>query len=76
MKEILVDKHNNDLQDMVYNPFRFVRIIGGIVITLTALISTTGLIKVSGKYLELEDKMAEVLAVCKPMLKDTGSNKL
>jgi len=76
MKEILADNHNNDLEGMVYHPFRFVRIIGAFVISLLALISTTGLMKVSGKYLELEDKMAEVLAVCKPQLKEPLNKKL
>lgn len=73
MKEIIADNNSNDLEGMVYNPFKFVRMVGAVVISLLALISTTGLIKVSDRYLQLEDELAEVLKTCAPKLKDTVS---
>lgn len=76
MKEILTDNHNNDLEGMVYHPFRFVRIVGAFIITLLALISTVGVIKVSSKYLELEDQLVEVLAACKPVVKGPIDKKI
>lgn len=72
MSEIVEDKKRSHLEDVIYNPMKLVRSVISVLVTLLALFSTTGLIKVSAKYLELEDRIILIMKDCsnKPPIVD------
>lgn len=65
MGELVHDRKHSQLEEIIYHPMNVVRSIMSIIITLIALVSTTGLIKVGTRYLELEDEMVQLMNDCK-----------